>query len=236
MKKALKLMALLMLFAALVLAVPKSASAGKYDKALKMTVEEGISSLDKRLFNAGVDDTYYPSYLAFEGVSNVKVTSSNKSVCDVTLEMSSSNTPYLNMDMGETGKAVITVECDYKNKHYTSKARIKAVDYENPFKSVSVGGKNYKNIFNKSEVLLRGYYYFGYKKIKGKKALKITMKNGYKLLKNKKWSHYQAKNGKSVPSFKNGRTINFSNITCISIAYKDKEGYIGLAGFNNSNR
>ncbi|WP_022762682.1 hypothetical protein [Butyrivibrio sp. AD3002] len=58
------------------------------------------------------------------------------------------------------------------------------------------------------------------------------MKNGYKLLENKRWSHYQAKNGKSVPSFKNGRTINFSNITFINIAYKDKEGYIGSAGFN----
>jgi len=114
--------------------------------------------------------------ISLDGVSKVsdisKLKSSNKKVATVStftyLDM-----VYIGISPKNPGKSTITFNYKYGGKTYKGKVKVTVLDYENPFKSIKIGSKNYSSRFRNQQRIEVD------KALSGK--LTINLKKGYTL-------------------------------------------------------
>ncbi len=184
----------------------KAANSGE-----KVMIENGIKEWDMRLMDTRANIRSGMPFIDVKGVTNFKIKSSNPNILKVTVEPDPDYETSLDFDAGKPGKVTVTATYKFNGKNYVSKARIKVVDYKNPVKTLKVGNTKYTSVFNKDKD--------GYKPVKGKKTVKLTMKKGYKIT---NCCFYTT--GKSI-NYKSGIKVNFKKVTSMYIYYTDNEGY-----------
>ncbi|WP_408071890.1 hypothetical protein [Butyrivibrio sp. JL13D10] len=201
-----------------VLLSPMSATAKRPDME-DMIIKQGIKIEDKSLCYVGSKVGLGFGFLHSNKVSDIKVTSSNESVCKAELFQYPNGDHLIDVSYLRCGKATIYVSFKHKGKTYKSRARIKVVNYTNPFKSFKIGKKEYRSIFDTNNVRVSGKYADGYAVEKGKQAVRFKLKKGYSFIQ----GNYQTKNMKT-PKYSD-KKFNLSKMDYLHLICKDKQGY-----------
>ncbi len=221
-----KNLVLLMLALVLFLVMPRTVFA----KASEYDLNKGISTMDKKLYYlTGSTMGFCPSYMTDKKLKNLKVKSSNPSVCKVSIKKESSG-PHVNFKMKKTGKATIYLSYTYNGKKYSNQARVKCIKYVNPLKSLKISGKESKGSFDSSKVFINCHTISGAKSINSKGAISIKMKKGFKLTDN---GTYIYKKDTGHTNYKLGKSIKLSNIVYMAANFEDNEGYKGVVIWSN---
>ena len=229
MKKVRKIVAIAFIAAVMVL----SHGTVKAANRTLQIVKEGLRPSDKTLCFLNYGTTWNYAAFGIEGVEVLTVTSSNESVCKVTLGDSYSANS-VHYDYLKAGKATIKATYTYKGKTYKSSAKIKVAPFVNPFKSVKVGSKNITKVFDKSKAYICGSNCTGYTKVSGKQVLNYTLKNGYKMYQDP--SIQTKSNYNKRIYFKKNKKLDLSKIDYVHFYIKDKEGYTFGFGWGNMKR
>ena len=223
MKKSFKLITLAFVAAILFLSHGTAKAA---DNEL-IIVKAGLKSFDKNLEYISTCNTSY-AFMNIEGVTDVTITSSNESICSLTLNESDTSRD-VDFRYKAPGKVTITSTYKYKGKDYKTSCRIKVVPYSNPFKSLKIGSKNYKKILDTKKAEYFGTNAYGYAKVTGKKKVSWKLKNGYKMYQT---PSIQTKNNKSMYFSKN-KKLQLAKIDYLHFFIKDKEGYKTMVAWQN---
>lgn len=113
------------------------------------------------------------------------------------------------------GKCTVSYSVTTNGNKTTYVYNYKVVKYRNPFKTIKVGKKNFKNKYNKT------YIYLQPKAISGK--LNIKVKKGYKIQKITRNADFN----QMIKKIKNGKKYNFNKLPeSIIIKVKDKKNGI----------
>ncbi len=227
MKKTIKILAMTMLAAMIMVIGSKTATAANYDL---QTVKMGISDFDKSLAYPGTCNTCF-AVMNLDGVTDFTISSSDESICTAEIVSNGNNTQSVDFTYIKPGKITLIATYKYKGKDYTSKAKIKVTPYKNPFKTLKLGSKSIQKTFNEPDVRHYGRFADGVSKVSGKKVLKVSLKKGYKMYQN---PTFQTKPSVKKPMYykKNGK-INLSKVDYIHFYIRDKEGYKCSFGWAN---
>ena len=110
------------------------------------------------------------------------------------------------LTLKKPGTSVVSFKAKVSGKTYTYKCTVKVVKYANPFKSFTIGSKNYTSKFNKVED--SNWNFFG-STLSGK--VKITTKSGWKLTELGVWNRttnvYKKIKNNTTVKIKSGYTL-----------------------------
>ena len=108
-----------------------------------------------------------------------KVKSSNSKALKVSTLKSDMDFSLLKFTPKRAGTSTVSFTAKTKSKTYTYTSKVKVVKYQNPFKTLKIGSKNYTSKFKNTDY--PGWAFASSDKIKGR--LNITAKKGWKVSK-----------------------------------------------------
>ena len=142
-----------------------------------------------------------------------KLKSSNKKVVSLST-FTYGDEVYIAIAPKKAGTTTVTFEYEYGGKTNKGKVKVTVLKYENPFKSLKIGSKDYASMFKDRSMINTG------KALKGK--LTIKLKDGWKLL---NVCSYNYKNGEDFKSLAVNKKITVAKGRRLDILVADQAGY-----------